>query len=103
MDLGNLKNKLDSFGWEVEEINGHNIEDLKNYFDKINNNEKPKALITNTIKGKGFSFSENNNVWHHSVITKKIYDSAIEELKKMKLNSKNIKLWSTIGPRATLD
>ena len=35
MDLGNLKNKLDSFGWEVEEINGHNIEDLKNYFDKI--------------------------------------------------------------------
>ena len=81
MDLGNLKDKLDSFGWEVEEINGHNIEDLKNYFDKINNNEKPKALIANTIKGKGFSFSENNNVWHHSVITKKIYDSAIEELK----------------------
>lgn len=81
MDLGNLKDKLNSFGWEVEDINGHNIEDLKNYFDKINNNEKPKALIANTIKGKGFSFSENNNVWHHSVITKKIYDSAIEELK----------------------
>ena len=81
MDLGNLKNKLDSFGWEVEEINGHNIEDLKNYFDKISNNEKPKALIANTIKGKGFSFSENNNIWHHTVITKKIYDSAIEELK----------------------
>ena len=44
MDLGNLKDKLESFGWEVEEINGHNIKDLKNYFDKINNNEKPKGF-----------------------------------------------------------
>ncbi len=80
MNLGNLRNKLDSFGWDTEEINGHNIFELKNYFDKIEKNEKPKALIANTIKGKGFSFSENNNAYHHSVITKKIYDSAIIEI-----------------------
>ena len=41
---------------------------------------KPKAVIANTIKGKGFSFSENNNDWHHSILTKKLYDKALEEL-----------------------
>ena len=37
--------------------------------------------------GKGFSFSENNNSWHHAVMTKKFYDQAKEELEaKYKLN-----------------
>ena len=33
--------------------------------------KNPKAIIANTVKGKGFHFSENNNDWHHSVLTKK--------------------------------
>ena len=36
----------------------------------------------NTIKGKGFSFSENNNDWHHKILSKSQYDSAIKELGK---------------------
>ena len=47
----------------------------------MKNNQKPKVLIANTIKGKGFSFSENNNEWHHSVMTKNIYEKALKELK----------------------
>ena len=39
-------------------------------------------IIANTIKGKGFSFSENNNLWHHAVLTQSQYDIAIEELNK---------------------
>ena len=70
MDLGNLGEKWKSFGWEVTELDGHNIEKLKSYFDNNKNNKKPRVLIANTIKGKGFSFSENNNAWHHSVMTK---------------------------------
>ena len=80
MDLGNLKNKVESFGWNTTEIDGHNINELYNYFKKINNN-KPNALIANTIKGKGFSFSENNNTWHHSVLSKELYDKALSEIK----------------------
>ena len=38
-------------------------------------------MIADTIKGKGFSFSENNNEWHHNVLTKTFYEKAIEELK----------------------
>ena len=52
------------------------------YFNSNQETNKPKALIANTIKGKGFSFSENNNDWHHGVLTKKVYDEAIEELNK---------------------
>ena len=49
-------------------------------FTKKNSTNKPKAIIANTIKGKGFSFSENNNDWHHAVLTKKLYEQAKKEL-----------------------
>ena len=42
---------------------------------------KPKIIIANTIKGKGFSFSEDND-WHHKILTKKQYEEALEELDK---------------------
>ena len=80
MDLGSLKNKIESFGWNTTEIDGHNINDIYNYFKNIDNNNKPNALIANTIKGKGFSFSENNNTWHHSILTKELYDKALSEI-----------------------
>ena len=40
----------------------------------------PKAIIANTIKGKGFSFSENNNDWHHKILTKEMYELALSEI-----------------------
>ena len=75
--------KWSSFGWDTFELDGHNIEELYNYFNKEQIPKKPKAIIANTIKGKGFTFSENNNDWHHAVMTKSLYDKAIEELKKV--------------------
>ena len=83
MDTTDLFKKWSSFGWDTVELNGHNLEELYNYFSKEKTSKKPKAIIANTIKGKGFSFSENNNEWHHAVLTKTLYDKAIEELKKV--------------------
>tara|TARA_B110001454_G_C12719766_1_gene434226 strand:+ start:2907 stop:3740 length:834 start_codon:yes stop_codon:yes gene_type:complete len=80
MDSANLTEKWKSFGWNTKEIDGHDIEKLLNYFEKNKNVKKPKALIAKTIKGKGFSFSENNNDWHHSVLTKKLYEKALSEI-----------------------
>ncbi len=37
-------------------------------------------MIANTIKGKGFHFSENNNAWHHAVMTGSQYEEALKEL-----------------------
>ena len=83
MDTADLFKKWSSFGWDTVELNGHNLEELYNYFSEEKTSKKPKAIIANTIKGRGFSFSENNNEWHHAVLTKSLYDKAIEELKKV--------------------
>ena len=80
MNSNNLKEKWSSFGWHSTELDGHDIPKLINYFENMKKIDKPKALIAKTIKGKGFSFSENNNDWHHSVLTKSIYEKAIKEL-----------------------
>ena len=81
MSVDILKDKWNSFGWHTTEIDGHNIEEIFNTFKNFNDKEKPKAIIANTIKGKGFSFSENNNQWHHSVLTKSLFEKAMKELK----------------------
>ncbi len=82
LDLGNLSDKFFNFGWDTHQVDGHNLKEIIGYFNNKKLNKKPKMLIANTIKGKGFSFSEDNNNWHHSIITKKIYETAIEEIKK---------------------
>tara|TARA_B110000971_G_C20033726_1_gene512979 strand:- start:2855 stop:3685 length:831 start_codon:yes stop_codon:yes gene_type:complete len=80
MNTDNLIDKWSSFGWEVENLDGHNIESLFDYFNAEKKSKKPKAIIANTVKGKGFSFSENNNNWHHAVLSKSQYEIALKEL-----------------------
>lgn len=82
MKTDNLKEKWLSFKWNVTEINGHNLKDLLNFFSNDPKNGKPNLLIANTLKGKGFSFSENNNDWHHAVMTKTLYEKAKKELEE---------------------
>ena len=65
MQLEPLKDKLSSFGYKVDQVNGHDIKQLIKYFKKIKKNNKPSALISHTIKGKGFYFAEQNPFWHH--------------------------------------
>ena len=74
-----LSKKWKSFGFETIEIDGHNIKEI---FEALNCNvrKKPKIIIAKTIKGKGFSFAENNNDWHHKVLTKSAYEDALKEL-----------------------
>jgi transketolase len=78
MNLGDLRKKFSSFGWYAIEIDGH---DVPSIYMALNEDSagKPKAIIANTIKGKGFSFSEKGNEWHHAVLTKKLYDLGVTE------------------------
>lgn len=66
LNIEPLKHKLKSFGAEVKIINGHNIKKIKKTLSKLPFKKNcVSALICNTIKGKGFKFSENNASWHH--------------------------------------
>lgn len=80
LDLNPINEKWKSFNWEVLEIDGHNFFDI--YNSLIMPSKKPRIIIANTIKGKGFSFSENNNAWHHKILTNNQYHEALIELDK---------------------
>tara|TARA_B110000483_G_scaffold241772_1_gene325665 strand:- start:862 stop:1677 length:816 start_codon:yes stop_codon:yes gene_type:complete len=79
LNIGKIASIWKGFGWDTYEVDGHNSEDLIKIFNK--KIKGPKAIIAKTIKGKGFSFSENNNEWHHKVLSKEKFNEALEELK----------------------
>ena len=83
MNTESLSQKWSSFGWETIEVDGHDIEKLYKVFEEDKKSSKPKAIIAKTIKGKGFSFSENNNDWHHAVLSKTLYEQGKIELSKL--------------------
>lgn len=89
MNLGDMVAKWKSFGWETIEVDGHNIEQLYDVFSHENMSGKPLCVVANTIKGKGVSFAENNNAWHHAPLSKTQYIQAIEELDFMLGGSQN--------------
>ena len=66
---------------QVEFVNGNNIFELLEIFQKVPfTADKPSAIIANTIKGCGISFIENEISWHHKVPTDEEYRKAIKEL-----------------------
>ena len=76
-----LKDKLNSFGFSLIEINGNDVSELVNVFDKVPfEKEKPNLILANTCKGKGVSFIENVVKWHHKVPTEEEYELAKKEL-----------------------
>lgn len=78
LNLESIKNKFLAFNWETIEINGHNHNDIIKSL-KINT-QKPLCIIANTIKGKGISYMENNNMWHYKNIQENDYKDALKEL-----------------------
>ena len=64
MNIYPLKEKLESYNFEVHEIQGHNIEEILNLFQNNLSKDKTNLIIAKTIKGKGISFMENKNTWH---------------------------------------
>jgi len=60
ISLGDLEEKIKSFGWHVERINGHDFAAMDQTFRKLKSiTDKPKFIIADTIKGKGVSFMEH--------------------------------------------
>ena len=73
-----LSDKFSSFGFDVDEVDGHDCGQLVNTLNKTSN--KPRCVIAKTIKGKGVSFMENKKEWHHGSINQEQYELAKEEI-----------------------
>lgn len=69
----------DAYGWNVINCNGHDVCSLYEAFSKRKDNS-PNIIVAETVKGKGVSFMENNNEWHHNRLTKEQYEKALNEL-----------------------
>ena len=76
-----LKEKWQAFRWEVLEIDGHNIKEVMDAYDKAETIKgKPTLILAHTVKGKGVSFFENQNKYHGIAPTKEELERAIQEL-----------------------
>jgi transketolase len=81
LDMGSHEEKWHSFGWDVFSVDGHDAAQLLDAFTApAKEPGRPRAIIAKTVKGKGVSFMEHNNEWHHSRITKAQHEAAMVEL-----------------------
>ncbi len=73
---------MEVFNFETIECDGHDVLELEKNMSILLNStsSKPKALIARTIKGKGVSFMEDDNIWHYTRLTKETYEKALSEL-----------------------
>ncbi len=82
LPLGDLAQKVASFNWNVIQCDGHDVEQILDAINKAKNyNNRPSAIIANTVKGKGVSFMENKAQWHGKPPTDAEYEQAMAELK----------------------
>lgn len=85
MSLEPLAAKLTSFGWHVQEIDGHNIEAI---IDACNQaravSYAPSVIICNTIAGKGVEFMEGDYRWHGTPPNAEQAKEALDQLRSLK-------------------
>ena len=63
--LNPLDDKFRAFGWDVAEVDGHDVEALREALTA--SHDRPLVVIARTVKGKGVSFMEDVAAWHHKV------------------------------------
>lgn len=78
MNQKDLTSKLVSFGFSVEEVDGHDHAQITNALTA--QSELPRAIVANTIKGKGISFMEGRGEWHHGSLSEGQYNIALKDL-----------------------
>ena len=90
MNIDPVDEKVRAFGWNVIEIeDGNDMRQVCEAFDKLPERDcekraKPTFIISNTVKGKGVSFMENNHKWHGGGIGEVDLKRALEDVEKMR-------------------
>nr|WP_084135888.1 transketolase [Pollutimonas bauzanensis] len=83
MGVESLRDKWAAFGWEVHEVDGHNLHDLTWLLRRLKADaarSKPACVIAKTVKGKGVSFMETEPGWHLGYLAPSDARVAIEEI-----------------------
>ena len=83
MNLEPLADKIRAFNYHVIELDGNDMKQVVNGLNEAYGiTDKPVVIISNTIKGKGVSFMENNPKWHSGTLSDEEYKIAMQDLQK---------------------
>lgn len=81
MNIAPLGDKYASFGWNVIEIDGHDLNEVDKAYEKAKETKgKPTVIIAKTVKGKGVSFMENLAEWHGKTPSQELVEKALAEI-----------------------
>jgi transketolase len=79
MSLAPLADKWRAFGWDVTEIDGHSFKAIATAIEDSQHEDRPKAIVAHTVKGRGVSFMQDDNNWHYRIpSTEEVYAAAAE-------------------------
>lgn len=80
--LGSIADKLTAFGFETRTIDGHDEVNIEQAVRELwaSDSTQPKAIVAKTVKGKGVSFMEHNNMWHYTRLNEDTYAQACAEV-----------------------
>ena len=74
------RDRFKAFGWRVEEVDGHDIEEILEVLSGVGLDDKPLAIIAKTYKGAGVSFLQDKEGWHGKPLNKEEAARAVAEL-----------------------
>ncbi len=79
-DIGVYRKRFEAFGWRVEDIDGHDLEEISEVLSGVGLNDQPLAIIAKTYKGAGVSFLQDKDGWHGKPLNQEEAARAIAEL-----------------------
>ena len=79
-DIGVYRKRFEAFGWRVEDIDGHDLEEILEVLGGVGLNDQPLVIIAKTYKGAGVSFLQDRDGWHGKPLSKEEAVKAIAEL-----------------------
>lgn len=84
IDMGDMQKKLDAYGFDVCEVNGHNTDEIEKALNRLNTlkNGRPKAVIAKTIRGYGSRTMTEHDIWFHKAPNKEELELLIEEVEQ---------------------
>lgn len=81
MAIDSIAQRWGAFGWDVQELNGDDMQSILDAFRSIDyQNGRPHLLVSNTTKGRGVSYMENIASWHHGMPNQEQYEAGIREI-----------------------
>lgn len=74
------EDKWSAFGWDVNQVEGHDIDRIETCLRSLGNRGKPHLVLARTVKGKGVSIMENSPSWHWRMPTRRELEIVLKDL-----------------------